>query len=239
MPKTMDMRFSKYFDVGGDLRYLDAAYDSMFDSKVTLEDALSQNEAERNAEIWMDYPEYRNLPAEQETLAMLGGRLTVDLVDPVTFLLPAYKYAKAGSAAKSIAYGTAFGGAVLGAGAAGVAVLGVKAFNGLKNKISSKGLETIKEAAENADASINAPKKVYPEADSPENIPEALSPIEEKNLEASNKKNVTAETIEEIVDASPAVKTGITPVVEIQKVYNSLKRKSERLKAIGTKKSKA
>ena len=243
------------------LNYLDAAYDSMFDSKVTLEDALSQNEAERNAEIWMDYPEYRNLPAEQETLAMLGGRLTVDLVDPVTFLLPAYKYAKAGSAAKSIAYGTAFGGAdgylrgqaegsksgtadtvggaVLGAGAAGVAVLGVKAFNGLKNKISSKGLETIKETAENADASINAPKKVYPEADSPENIPEALSPIEEKNLEASIKKNVTAETIEEIVDASPAVKTGITPVVEIQKVYNSLKRKSERLKAIGTKKSKA
>ena len=243
------------------LNYLDAAYDSMFDSKVTLEDALAQNEAERNAEIWMDYPEYRNLPAEQETLAMLGGRLTVDLVDPVTFLLPAYKYAKAGSAAKSIAYGTAFGGAdgylrgqaegsksgtadtvggaVLGAGAAGVAVLGVKAFNGLKNKISSKGLETIKEAAENADASINAPKKVYPEADSPENIPEALSPIEEKNLEASIKKNVTAETIEEIVDASPAVKTGITPVVEIQKVYNSLKRKSERLKAIGTKKSKA
>tara|TARA_R100000234_G_scaffold119344_1_gene102014 strand:+ start:985 stop:5835 length:4851 start_codon:yes stop_codon:yes gene_type:complete len=243
------------------LNYLDAAYDSMFDSKVTLEDALAQNEAERNADIWMDYPEYRNLPAEQETLAMLGGRLTVDLVDPVTFLLPAYKYAKAGSAAKSIAYGTAFGGAdgylrgqaegsksgtadtvggaVLGAGAAGVAVLGVKAFNGLKNKISSKGLETIKEAAENADASINAPKKVYPEADSPENIPEALSPIEEKNLEASIKKNVTAETIEEIVDASPAVKTGITPVVEIQKVYNSLKRKSERLKAIGTKKSKA
>ena len=243
------------------LNYLDAAYDSMFDSKVTLEDALAQNEAERNADIWMDYPEYRNLPAEQETLAMLGGRLTVDLVDPITFLLPAYKYAKAGSAAKSIAYGTAFGGAdgylrgqaegsksgtadtvggaVLGAGAAGVAVLGVKAFNGLKNKISSKGLETIKEAAENADASINAPKKVYPEADSPENIPEALSPIEEKNLEASIKKNVTAETIEEIVDASPAVKTGITPVVEIQKVYNSLKRKSERLKAIGTKKSKA
>jgi len=243
------------------LNYLDAAYDSMFDSKVTLEDALAQNEAERNAEIWLDYAEFKNLPPEQETLAMLGGRLTVDLVDPVTFLLPAYKYAKAGSAAKSIAYGTAFGGADgylrgqaegsksgvtdtvvgagFGAGAAGVAVLGVKAFNGLKNKISSKGLETIKETAENADASINAPKKVYPEADSPENIPEELSPIEEKNLEASIKKNVTTETIEEIVDASPAVKTGITPVIEIQKVYNSLKRKSERLTAIGTKKSRA
>ena len=49
----------------------------------------------------------------------------------------------------------------------------------------------------------------------------------------------TTETIEEIVDASPAVKTGITPVIEIQKVYNSLKRKSERLTAIGTKKSRA
>ncbi len=229
---------------GHALNYVDAALDSMFDSDITLKEALAENEAERNAEIWMDYPEWKGLLQDQETLEMLAGRLTVDLADPVTFALPAYKYAKAGSAAKSILWGAGFGGAdgflrgqaegsdsaitdttvgtAFGAGAGSVAVLGVKTYNALKNTISKRGLETIKETMETTTTPNSPPTKVYPEVDSPDNIPEQLSLLEEENLEAAVKRNVTTEKMEKIVEASPAIKTGVTPVVEIEKVLNKL-----------------
>ena len=253
------MRKERMF-LGYAANYADAVFDSMMNPNVTLEEALAQNEIERNAEIAKEFPEYANLPDEKQTMAMLGGQLTVNIADPITIALPAYKYAKAGSALKSGTWGTLFGGADgylrakasgsenvgletgigagIGAGASVVAIGGVKAFNALKGRVSKKGLDTITETIEDVNKSEKIPTKVYPEADSIDNVPEQLSLFEEENLEAAIKRNVTSETIEKTMDKVPAVKTGIAPVVEIEQVYKKLQRKVERLKARGTKKAK-
>ena len=53
MPRTMDMRFSKYFDVGGDQRFLDAAYDRFLKARdsgepVQIPDPITQQPSNQN-----------------------------------------------------------------------------------------------------------------------------------------------------------------------------------------------
>ena len=156
--------------------YVDALYDSFTNPDTTLEDALAKNRFERTQKLYRNYDEYAFVPEEFETTATTAGRVTVDIADPVTFMLPAYKYAKAGSALKSIAYGAGYGtadaalraeaegredigkevaiGAGFGTTGALLGIGGVKAFNALKNKISPQGQERIEEAIKAHDKEI-------------------------------------------------------------------------------------
>jgi len=79
-------------------RGLKAAYRSIGSDK-TITESFKEVEAERQKEILADFPEFRGLTEEEESLTVLGGRVSSSLVDPVTFLIPWTKVAAAGKVA--------------------------------------------------------------------------------------------------------------------------------------------
>ncbi len=77
-------------------------------------ESLEKMEKERQREIDFQFPEFRGLETSEEDLSILSGRMGVALVDPVTFVIPWAKAAKAasitGRVAKTAALGATVGG---------------------------------------------------------------------------------------------------------------------------------
>jgi len=61
-----------------------------------FDESLKQNEAVRQSKILQEYPEFYNRPEDAEVLA---GRMQIAIADPVTWLIPWTKIAKAGKIA--------------------------------------------------------------------------------------------------------------------------------------------
>ena len=159
--------------IGGNiLRYGTALADSMFDSKITFDDALSSINDQRQRDVFYRNPKMFGIDPEQEEAAILTGRVGSALIDPVTWVIPWAKVDKIGRLGA-----TAFGASV----AAGDAALrdkliygetdpftiGVSAAAGggasfvsssLARRFNNSGKRTIEEASQN-------PDRVAPEAD--------------------------------------------------------------------------
>ena len=75
--------------------YGEALYDSI-GSDLSYSDALSNIEDQRQRDIFKEYTEFKGISEQQEGGAELTGRLGVAVADPVTWLFPWMKVAKAG-----------------------------------------------------------------------------------------------------------------------------------------------
>ena len=75
-------------------------------------ESLNKMEKERQRDIDLEFPEFRGLETSEEDLAILSGRLGVALVDPVTFVIPWAKAAKAASITGRVAKTAALGATV-------------------------------------------------------------------------------------------------------------------------------
>lgn len=111
-PRQEDISFSREFSYGTaqEMTALGSAYQltkagvqAAFDRDETYEDARARLEAERQEEIFQEYPEFRG---REETAGVIAGRVGQALVDPVTFFVPWAKAAKAGKIASLGTAGT-------------------------------------------------------------------------------------------------------------------------------------
>ncbi len=111
-PRQKDISFSREFSYGTaqEMTALGSAYQltkagiqAAFDRDETYEDARARLEAERQEEIFQEYPEFRG---REETAGVIAGRVGQALVDPVTFFVPWAKAAKAGKIASLGTAGT-------------------------------------------------------------------------------------------------------------------------------------
>ena len=111
-PRQEDISFSREFSYGTaqEMTALGSAYQltkagvqATFDRDETYEDARARLEAERQEEIFQEYPEFRG---REETAGVIAGRVGQALVDPVTFFVPWAKAAKAGKIASLGTAGT-------------------------------------------------------------------------------------------------------------------------------------
>ena len=84
--------------IGNALRYGQALIDS-YSYDTTYSTALKWGEYKRQEDIKEKFPEYKYVTEEEESAAMLGGRVGVALLDPATVLVPWIKIAKAGKVA--------------------------------------------------------------------------------------------------------------------------------------------
>ena len=89
--------------IGSAYRITKAAFQSAFDRGETYEAARKRIENERQEKIFQEYPEFRNRP---ETAGVISGRAAIALADPVTFLVPWTKAAKAGKIVSLTTAGT-------------------------------------------------------------------------------------------------------------------------------------
>ena len=87
---------------GNLFRYGEALYDSITDD-VSYDTALSRVEDERQRDIFKEYPKFKGISEAKEGAAELTGRLGVAVADPVTWLFPWLKVAKAGKLAGAAA----------------------------------------------------------------------------------------------------------------------------------------
>lgn len=83
-------------------RYAEALHDSI-GSDLTFSDALTNIEDRRQRDIFEEYKEFKGISEQQEGGAELTGRLGVAIADPVTWLFPWMKVAKAGKLAGAAA----------------------------------------------------------------------------------------------------------------------------------------
>ena len=74
-------------------RVVKAGVESAFTDE-TFDEVLKEIEKERQEKILDDFPEFKGL--KEEDAAILSGRVSTALVDPITFLIPWTKVAKAG-----------------------------------------------------------------------------------------------------------------------------------------------
>jgi len=89
-------------------RYASAIYESAT-SDLTFDEALSQIEYKRQQDIFKEYPEFRGVSEQQEDVAVVAGRVGGAVADPITWVFPWLKVAKAGKLAAA-ATGAAFTG---------------------------------------------------------------------------------------------------------------------------------
>tara|TARA_B100000963_G_scaffold25799_1_gene19351 strand:- start:18534 stop:22931 length:4398 start_codon:yes stop_codon:yes gene_type:complete len=80
-----------------------AAFESFVDADETYEEARARIEKNRQEKILEEFPEFRG---REETAGVLTGRAAVGLADPITFLVPWMKIAKAGKLASLGSAGT-------------------------------------------------------------------------------------------------------------------------------------
>ena len=104
-PQQEDISFSREFAYGTaqEMTALGSAYQitkagvqAAFDRDETYKEARARLEAERQEEIFQEYPEFRG---REETAGVTAGRVAQALVDPATFFVPWAKAAKAGKIA--------------------------------------------------------------------------------------------------------------------------------------------
>ena len=79
--------------VGSAYRLIKAGVQAAFDPEEDYKEARERIENERQEKILEEFPEFRG---KQEDAAVLTGRGTIALIDPITFLIPWTKIAKAG-----------------------------------------------------------------------------------------------------------------------------------------------
>ena len=84
-----------------------AGVQAAFDRDETYKEARARLEAERQEEIFQEYPEFKG---KEETAGVIAGRVGQALADPATFFVPWAKAAKAGKIA-SLGTAGAFGAA--------------------------------------------------------------------------------------------------------------------------------
>ena len=89
-------------------RYASAIYESAT-SDLTFDEALSQIEYKRQQDIFKEYPEFRGVSEQQEDVAVVAGRVGGAVADPITWVFPWLKVAKAGKLAAATT-GAAFTG---------------------------------------------------------------------------------------------------------------------------------
>lgn len=89
-------------------RYASAIYDSAT-SDLTFDEALSQIEYKRQQDIFKEYPEFRGISEQKEDAAVIAGRVGGVVADPITWVFPWLKVAKAGKLAAATT-GAAFTG---------------------------------------------------------------------------------------------------------------------------------
>ena len=152
-------------------------------SDKTFQQALKDMEDERQRDIDRRFPRFRGLQESEEDLSILSGRIGVAVADPVTFMIPWLKLAKAGTLGQKMtklgAAGAGLGatdtftrdlalygevspartalGATIGAGST-LAGFGVERF--ISNRLLKKSLED----AEPSPATVNAPDLSVDEA---------------------------------------------------------------------------
>jgi hypothetical protein len=80
-----------------------AAFESFVDADETYEEARARIEKNRQDKILEEFPEFRG---REETAGVLTGRAAVGFADPITFLIPWMKIAKAGKLASLGSAGT-------------------------------------------------------------------------------------------------------------------------------------
>lgn len=111
-PQEKDISFSREFAygtaqeptaIGSAYRITKSAIQAAFDRGETYEEARERIENERQEKILEEFPEFKNRP---ETAGVISGRAAVALADPVTFLVPWAKAAKAGKIASLTTAGT-------------------------------------------------------------------------------------------------------------------------------------
>ena len=80
-----------------------AKFQSVFDKDKNYKEVRAANEKQRQEKIFEEFPEFEG---REETAGVIAGRVGQALADPVTFLLPWAKIAKAGKIASFTAGGT-------------------------------------------------------------------------------------------------------------------------------------
>ena len=95
--------------IGSAYRIIKSGLQAVIDKDETYDEARQRIEKERQEKIFEEFPEFRG---KQEDAGVLLGRGAMALVDPVTFLIPWTKIAKAGKIA-SISSGAGVAGADL------------------------------------------------------------------------------------------------------------------------------
>ena len=153
--------------IGNALRYGQALIDSYtYDTSYT--GALKWGEYKRQEDVAEAFPEYKYVSEEEESAAMLGGRVGVALLDPATFLVPWIKIAKAGKVA-SVGINAAIAGVdsatrdKLVHGEVSLVNLGASTVLGGLGGLASaaiygkKGSEALAEIAENSEAVTRVP----------------------------------------------------------------------------------
>ena len=194
--------------IGGNLmRYGKALMDSSVEDE-SFSEALSNIEDRRQKDIFRRYPEFEGLQETEEDATILAGRIGVAVFDPVTWLVPWTKVAKAGKIASI---------ATAGGVAAGDAALREKMIYGEINPISV-GFATVfggaagaisaklagKISAEAREEVLSAVKDVKPtkiDIDPKDGIP--ITPEQAVNVEAAAKRVVSA-SVQEEVQAMPS-----------------------------------
>ena len=87
---------------GNIFRYGEAIYDSAT-RDISFSDALRDIENERQRDIFKDNPEFIGISEQKEDAAVLAGRIGIAVADPVTWIFPWMKVAKAGKLAGAAA----------------------------------------------------------------------------------------------------------------------------------------
>ena len=111
-PQEKDISFSREFSygtaqemtaLGSAFQLSKAGVQAAFDRDETYEEARTRLETKRQEDIFQEYPEFKG---REETAGVIAGRVGQALVDPVTFLVPWAKAAKAGKIASLGTAGT-------------------------------------------------------------------------------------------------------------------------------------
>ena len=141
-------------------------------------------------EVYKEFPEFRGIGVYDEDLTMMGGRMGVAFVDPVTFLVPwakAYKVGKIGTMAAGAAFGAGdaalyghvhhgeIDGLTVGLSATigGTAMLASRQLaQRWKNRTTRAASERGQSVANAADESVKDSKKILKTLEEAENIPD-------------------------------------------------------------------
>ena len=189
--------------IGGNLARYFKAFAKSAISDESFSESLKDIEDERQKDIFREFSEFKGLKETEEDASILAGRLGVAVFDPVTWLVPWTKVAKAGMIAST---------ATTGAFAAGDAALRDKMLYGEVNPLnvgaatvlgsaggalSSKLAGKLKgDAIEEATEAIKNVKPTKLDIDPEEVIP--ITPKEASTVEASARRTVPESVAEEL-----------------------------------------
>ena len=189
--------------IGGNLARYFKAFAKSAISDESFSESLKDIEDERQKDIFREFSEFKGLKETEEDASILAGRIGVAVFDPVTWLVPWTKVAKAGMIAS-----TATAGAFAAGDAAlrdkmlygevnpfnvGVATIAGSAGGALSSKLAGKLKD---DAIEEATEAIKDVKPTKLDIDPEEVIP--ITPKEASTVEASARRIVPESVAEEL-----------------------------------------